>query len=611
MQPVTVFDTTSGQKLHSYVEDITELVPDAFYDQNDTLPVFVKVGGVFSFADGSKFLRLPTADFTGACSDANYAVYEAGVLVTDNSCIRQIDLPTADSSVGTVTEVLTAQCEDMNSVSRYITSLYVGTLPNVGFGTAVATSTNTVPITITSMIHLDFYSGVETDVTTMWSAENSTCATALYDTYEAYVTDTDANGGSGGLNENCTASSTTNSLTIGTTRNSPICFGFVTSVVYTVNHDQSIDGTITSVTAAVKFTDLPLVSNSTTNAENTNPVTNSVFIQQSFGTTFNDEGAGTNAHNNEEGNVVNRTRSGNPGYIIGLPVLYGFAETSTLNQTVISERVDGMFITGPVLNTVGAPADFSLTAEAGTSVGLRSGISAKTTCPSVSDTLSAQAMKFGYDVSTGCTLHMNRDALASMCSDPSTSIYVNPDTLLPYFLDFTNGSLGIFGNADPLDVSQWLSIERTTATSTDSYTGSVTWNDAASTCIGFPTGLNIRLLVAYSGEKTNPQNKIISASYEYTTMPMRMRTSSTNNITLQSFGMTTTVSFIFKDHTDFIGYKPPAPPLLFQVPHDVFYPFVQNSAGRQPNAGTRGTWSLSMISILLSCFAACLLSGII
>jgi hypothetical protein len=512
-----VFHTTSGEKQSSYVETITDLTPDAFYDQNDTIPVFVAASGEFSPVDGSKFLRLPTADFTQACNDANFAEYEVGVAASDNTCVRQIVIPTEDTSAGSVTDLLTTQCEDMNSVASLVSSLFVGTLPNVGFGTVVADSSNTVPITISKMVHTDFYTGVETDVTDMWTADNSTCATKLYGSFDAYNTGTVANGG--GLNENCTSSS----LTFGTTRNSPICLGFVTYVLYSISHEQATNGAISSVSAVVKFTDLPLVSNSTVNSENTNPVTNSVFVSQAFGATFSDEGAGTSAHNNDDGNVVNRTRSGNPGYIIGRPVLFGFSAISDVNDTVISERVEGMYITGPVLNTVKSPADFSLTATVGSSIGVRSGVSAKTTCPSVSDSKSAQTISFGYDIATGCTLQLNRVGLKSLCSSPSTSNYVNPETLLPYFLDFTNGSIGIFGNADPLDVSQWLSIAKTTASTTDAYTGSVLWDDATSTCTGFPTGLNIRLLVAYSGEKSNPQNKIISASYEYTSLPLKMR----------------------------------------------------------------------------------------
>ena len=82
--------------------------------------------------------------------------------------------------------------------------------------------------------------------------------------------------------------------------------------------------------------------------------------------------------------------------------------------------------------------------------------------------------------------------------------------------------MGIYGNADPLDPDQWLNIERIISKG-NIYTGSMAWSDISSTCTGFPNGLNIKFLVAYAGEKQNPQNKIISASYSYTSIPWKMR----------------------------------------------------------------------------------------
>lgn len=87
---------------------------------------------------------------------------------------------------------------------------------------------------------------------------------------------------------------------------------------------------------------------------------------------------------------------------------------------------------------------------------------------------------------------------------------------------FPYSSVGIYGNADPLDVSQWIQLERSTPND-NAYTGSMVWNSDASSCTGFPNGLNIKFLVAYSGEKVNAQNKIIAASYEYTSIPWKFR----------------------------------------------------------------------------------------
>lgn len=48
-------------------------------------------------------------------------------------------------------------------------------------------------------------------------------------------------------------------------------------------------------------------------------------------------------------------------------------------------------------------------------------------------------------------------------------------------------------------------------------------------------------------------------------------------VTKQTFPMTITVSFVFRDEEESRDYVVPAPPVLFKVPYDVFYPFL-NSA---------------------------------
>lgn len=46
----------------------------------------------------------------------------------------------------------------------------------------------------------------------------------------------------------------------------------------------------------------------------------------------------------------------------------------------------------------------------------------------------------------------------------------------------------------------------------------------------------------------------------------------------QSFPLTVTVSFVNTNHQQLAGYAPPAPPVLFKVPYDVFYPFYMSPA---------------------------------
>lgn len=104
--------------------------------------------------------------------------------------------------------------------------------------------------------------------------------------------------------------------------------------------------------------------------------------------------------------------------------------------------------------------------------------------------------------------------------------------------------VGYFGNADPLDPSQWFRLAAPPSGT------SWQWNDATSTCSSMITGtfplmqtlllsencflicfnymlltkgINYKFLVGYTGEKSNPQSKIISATVDYTSQDFRMR----------------------------------------------------------------------------------------
>lgn len=46
----------------------------------------------------------------------------------------------------------------------------------------------------------------------------------------------------------------------------------------------------------------------------------------------------------------------------------------------------------------------------------------------------------------------------------------------------------------------------------------------------------------------------------------------------QTFQLSSIVSFVYYNDERVKGYEPPAPPALFKVPYDVFYPFLSNSA---------------------------------
>jgi hypothetical protein len=137
---------------------------------------------------------------------------------------------------------------------------------------------------------------------------------------------------------------------------------------------------------------------------------------------------------------------------------------------------------------------------------------------------------------------------------------------------FVCSYIGIYGNADPLDVSQWIPL---TLASTTGFTRQ--WNEQLGVCTGMITSINYRFLVAYTGEHSNPQNKIVAAAMEYTTTNLAMNSLPSDLVSTEVFPLTITVSFIFKERQDTVEYFPPPPPVLFQVPYDVFYPFINDA----------------------------------
>lgn len=587
----TIFAESAGQKTYEYVKFATDETPDANYDQFDTIPVFVlDSSDEVVPASAFKLMNLPRAtDFSGLCNDLNYVQFEVDVDEAENVCTRRLSSARSSS--------LETQCETGQSVSRYVTDLLVGSTADLGTGSSTATTSNTVPVTINKLTYIDYLTGNTTDITDIWATHwNGTeaCATTYYADHDAF-------------SAGCTGQ--LSSLTQQETWNSPICSGIVQSVTYYIKHDQGEDAAILSVVADVTITDVPLVNAtfSTSAADDGNPDGVVASLVQQFGVRFMDVGIASGGHSNILGNVVNRTRSGNPGYLIGTNIVFGklssddlTTNNSPINGTVVDEVIDGMVInTAPLQPTTSIGSSIN---SYGGGTSSRGGLTS--TCPGVLDTsIPTTTVKFGYDLTTGCALRMNRTELAAICSSSSSNNFVNPDSGIPYFLEFINGSVGMYGNADPLDYTQWLLIDEVHSSTNTFIANDVLWNEDTGVCTGFANGLNIRFLVAYTGEKNNRQNKIVSAAYEYTTTPWKMKFPYDDSSSIQSFAMTTTVTFIFKHHQDLVGYKPPAPPLLFEVPYDVFYPFVTGAAAPSSTTGQSLMWAVVVVTVCATALA--------
>jgi hypothetical protein len=71
--------------------------------------------------------------------------------------------------------------------------------------------------------------------------------------------------------------------------------------------------------------------------------------------------------------------------------------------------------------------------------------------------------------------------------------------------------------------------------------------------------------------------------------------------------MTITVSFVFQNEENTRDYIVPAPPVLFKVPYDVFYPFLNSAPPRYAQSVMLfGSLSVS-VSLVVSILCASLL----
>jgi len=549
VQSSAVFSVAAGKKPYTYGEDApASMSLDANYDRGDNIAAYAgpnaTPGSLHAATMG--FFSIPAADFNGKCNDFNYATFENDIPA--RSCSRQ--MYSADGSA-----LFVPQCEKDFSVSRYVTELWIGTVATAR-DTAAASVTAVTAVQLTSVKYQNPVTNALTDVTTDYKA--NTCTTAYRADKAAYL----ASATAGAAGTSCQF----NTAAAADITNVPRCQNMVTSVVYTVEHSSDAAGTITAVKAAVVITDV---------TRDVSAV--SLSVTQTFGVDFVATAvAGTTS--NTSGNQVKRVRSGNPGYLMGRPVLIGTlaAPVAPASLGTIAEVEEGLQVVSSLM-----PYDSTAAASFGTAK-----------CPT-SLASAHQTVGFGYDMTSGCELELTRAQLKDLCctnSDECNPVaptaYADPTSGIPYFLAFPAAAqyVGLYGNADPLDVKQWTVVSQRATTLKNS------WNDNTGICKNMVTGLHYKFLVASTGEKSFPQSKIVAAEVEHITSEWRSNVPYTDAASTQTFPLEVIVSFIHKDASDIAGYVPPAPPVLVQVPHDVFYPFFMSPASSKA--------SISMVSVL-------------
>lgn len=520
LEATSVFYSSEGDKKYDYMDDsYITYSADSYYDRGDSIPTYtITANTTFApYSNGQDVFSIPQPDFSGTCSDSNIVHYEHNVPLS--SCDRYFDV--TDEAY---TSTLASQCLYQYSVSRFVTDLWVSKQP-VFDGDI---KNNVIPVTLESIAFYDAASGLARDVTSTW--QQNGCKTG-FESPPSSPPSSDPP-------STCTFSTHSNIANLAA--NISMCRSMVRSVLYTIHHNSSAMGAISSVTAVVVVGDLVIT-----------PSPAPLLWKQWFGAVFRSPPSPL-ALSSESGNLVYRQRSGNPGYLMAAPVLMG--QLSRTEPVVVDELVSGMAIPTPFSEAEVLPS----------------------TCPTASTTNATvtTVVRFGYDTSSACLLRLSRSQLRQLCSNTSSTISdLHLDRSgVPFFLQpLSDRYIGSYGNADPLDPNQWLKLDITYSSSTTPI-----WNEESSTCSNFPTSLHYRFLIAPSAEKRTPQNRIISALATLDrSRVMTARSPPGDEGTPQPYQLTITVSFIYKDDS-MSGYTPPSQPLMLTLPWgQLFSPFLR------------------------------------
>lgn len=338
-----------------------------------------------------------------------------------------------------------------------------------------------------------------------------------------------------------------------------VCRGALLRLDYVLYHDSQ--GHLEHIKAHVAIGNFT----STTAADNAT-LTAPVDVTQTFSVTFQSQVAvSSDVVSLANGNLQTYQRSGNPGYLLHLPLRVGVLTTNseitaaTKGAQVVSEMTGGLQIPG-----LGA-------------------------CVGDSSALILQTIGFGEDSQTSCSLSLSAAQFEALCT--------SSEALLPVLkVNFTH--VAIFGNSDPfLSSSEWLVLDYDPPVKS-----SARFSDATDpglielTCADVITAVHFEFLVAGVGAARSPQHKIVAARASHSKETWRFWKSS-QPTKKESFLLQTTVSFVFIKPSELEQLIPPAPPIWFSIPNDVFYPFILNDA---PSVAARPPWEIVGVLWLVS-----------
>ncbi|KAJ3115750.1 ESCRT-II subunit protein snf8 [Phlyctochytrium bullatum] len=352
------------------------------------------------------------------------------------------------------------------------------------------------------------------------------------------------------------------------------CFNLVTSVRFTFFYNVTETGqaVVVGVQARVELGSAVVPRNAGLEAS---------LVTQTFGAYW--VKIGTNP----------RQRSGNPGYIVGMPLLTG---------TYVPDPYPAVAFYPNPLDGLSLPRDTPL--------------------PDSSDRFACStsqadrvAVTFGEDTSAGCTLWLGIEDMANATAcffvrKRAFEVQTNLGKVLGV------NRVGQFGNANATVADDWVTviskdIGDKTAPSTP-----------VGRCSSVLTSLDIQVLIADFGSLKNPQPGIVGLKLQYTWSTLALRCLRPEDCQLlppvsgpalvnaslgggidpsalppdaippkQKFRLRATVSFLRVPGQGVRPYVPPPPRVVPLLPDDIFYPFrlpanTNGAVGR----GTGGRW---------------------
>lgn len=182
--------------------------------------------------------------------------------------------------------------------------------------TGYAGSSSVIRVALSSIKYSEYSTGVVKDITNIYSTAQ--CSTTAYQTVTSYLKSKNT----------CLFSKIISPIS--QRNNTVICQGFVKSVDYTVTHLTTLYGIITSVSADVIITDVPInIGTSkvlTGNLAGSSSQSPAVSVMQSFSVSFTS--GDTSKADNVNGNVVKRYLPPALVIVFVLPLFYSFVPVS-------------------------------------------------------------------------------------------------------------------------------------------------------------------------------------------------------------------------------------------------------------------------------------------